>query len=124
MRKPLLILLSLVVAAALVITVGVPMWIAREERISEIPKSGTYTCDALSVSLTFGWPGILTLPDGTAIEVGIDYGRCIMNVSERPLTVAGEYEAHLAHGYVEITFEDLPIPFEPDHSYRFTAISD
>lgn len=124
MKKPLLIFLSLVVAIALVITVGIPMWVSHEERISAIPKSGTYTCEELSASLTFGWPGILTLPDGTTIEFGIDYGRCIMNVSERPLTLDGEYEAHLDQGFVEITFEKLPIPFEPDHPYRFVETTD
>lgn len=124
MKKPIRILLALLIVLALIPAIGLPMWAAHEEKVSQIPKSGTYTCEELSMTLTFGWPGILTLPDGTTIEVGIDYGRCIMNVSERPLTVDGEYEAHLEDGYVEITFEKLPIDFEPDHPYRFTAPSD
>lgn len=124
MKKPLMILLSLLIVLVLIPAIGLQMWIAHEEKVSRIPQSGTYTCEELSMTLTFDWPAILTLPDGTTIEVGIDYGRCIMNVSERPLTVDGAYEAHLEDGYVEITFEKLPIPFEPDHPYRFTAPSD
>lgn len=124
MKKPLLILLALLLVLALIPAIGLPLWSAREKRLSEIPDQGIYTCDELSLTLTFGRTTILTLPDGTAIEAGIDHGRNMMSLTDGVRTLDGRYEAHLEDGYIELTFENLPIPFDPDHPYRFTADAD
>ena len=120
--RPLVILLALALALALIPAIGLPLWAAREENISRIPQSGTYICEELSVSMTFGWPGVLTLPDGETVEFAIDYGRSIRNISGNTLIVEGIYKAHLDEGYVEITFEKLPVEFTPGQAYRFTEI--
>ena len=118
-RMPLMILLGLVVGLVLLVRVGLPMWAAREERISAIPKSGTFVCDDLAVSISFGKGTLLTLPDSTSTEVAIDYGRRITELSEDSSKITGWYEAHLEDGYIEIRFTELPIPFDPEYSYRF-----
>lgn len=122
--RPFMILLALALVLALIPAIGLPLWAAREENISRIPQSGTYICEELSVSMTFGWPGVLTLPDGETVEFAIDHGRSIRNISGNTLIVEGVYEAHLQEGYVEITFEKLPADFTPGHPYRFTEIPD
>lgn len=114
-RTPLLILLVLVIALILLVKVGLPMWAAHKESIAQIPKSGTFTCDALSVSISFGKHTVVTLPDGTTEEATIDYGRRL----RAGTGITGWYEAHLEDGYIEIRFTELSIPFDPDCSYQF-----
>ena len=89
LRGPLLILVTFALVLALIAAVGLPLWAAREQTVSAIPEHGTYTCEELSITLTFGDRTTLTLPEG----------------------------------YIEITFDALPIPFEPDRVYRFTEIT-
>ena len=120
-RTPLLILLALVVSLALLIHFGLPLWVAHEEKVSDIPHSGTYVCEELCVSIPFvyGKDTILTLPDGTEIEVGIEHSRRMVDLHDKSITVVGVYEAHLEEGYIEITFDSLPVPFDADRPYRF-----
>lgn len=124
LRTPLLILLTLAIVLALIPIVGLPMWAAREKTVSAIPGQGTYICDELSLALNFGDQTTLTLPDGAVMEAAIDHGRRIVSLHEGIDTLEGSYEAHLEEGYIELTFDALPVPFNPDQPYRFTAISD
>lgn len=121
LRGPLLILVTFVLV--LIAAVGLPLWVAREKAMSAIPEHGTYTCEKLSITLTFGDRTTLTLPDGAVLEAAIDHGRRMTCTNEDPNTLEGTYEAHLEEGYIEITFDALPIPFESDRTYRFTEIT-
>ena len=124
LRGPLLILVTFALVLALIAAVGLPLWAAREQTVSAIPEQGTYTCEELSITLTFGDRTTLTLPDGSVLEAAIDHGRRIVSLHEGIDTLEGSYEAHLEEGYIELTFDALPVPFNPDQPYRFTAISD
>lgn len=121
LRGPLLILVTFVLV--LIAAVGLPLWVAREKAMSAIPEHGTYTCEKLSITLTFGDRTTLTLPDGAVLEAAIDHGRRMTCPDEGPNAPDGTYEAHLEERYIEITFDALPIPFEPDRTYRFTEIT-
>lgn len=123
LRGPLLILVTFALVLALIAAVGLPLWAAREQTVSAIPEQGTYTCEELSITLTFGNRTTLTLPDGAVLEAAIDHGRRMICPDEGPNALEGTYEAHLEEGYIEITFDALPIPFEPDRTYRFTEIT-
>ena len=121
LRGPLLILVTFVLV--LIAAVGLPLWVAREKAMSAIPEHGTYTCEKLSITLTFGDRTTLTLPDGAVLEAAIDHGRRMTCPDEGPNPPDGTYEAHLEERYIEITFDALPIPFEPDRTYRFIEIT-
>lgn len=121
LRGPLLILVTFVLV--LIAAVGLPLWVAREKAMSAIPEHGTYTCEKLSITLTFGDRTTLTLPDGAVLEAAIDHGRRMTCPDEGPNAPDGTYEAHLEERYIEITFDALPIPFEPDRTYRFIEIT-
>ena len=121
LRGPLLILVTFVLV--LIAAVGLPLWAAREKAMSAIPEHGTYTCEKLSITLTFGDRTTLTLPDGAVLEAAIDHGRRMTCPDEGPNAPDGTYEAHLEERYIEITFDALPIPFEPDRTYRFIEIT-
>lgn len=123
LRGPLLILVTFVLVLALIAAVGLPLWVAREKAMSAIPEHGTYTCEKLSITLTFGDRTTLTLPDGAVLEAAIDHGRRMTCTNEGPNTLEGTYEAHLEERYIEITFDALPIPFESDRTYRFIEIT-
>ena len=123
LRGPLLILVTFALVLALIAAVGLPLWAAREKAMSAIPEQGAYTCEELSITLTFGDRTTLTLPDGAVLEAAIDHGRRMTCTNEGPNTLEGTYEAHLEEGYIEITFDVLPIPFVPDRVYRFTEIT-
>lgn len=121
LRGPLLILVTF--ALVLIAAVGLPLWVAREKAMSAIPEQGAYTCEKLSITLTFGDRTTLTLPDGAVLEAAIDHGRRMTCPDEGPNAPDGTYEAHLEERYIEITFDALPIPFEPDRTYRFIEIT-
>ena len=121
LRGPLLILVTFVLV--LIAAVGLPLWGAREKPMSASPEHGTYTCEKLSITLTFGDRTTLTLPDGAVLEAAIDHGRRMTCPDEGPNAPDGTYEAHLEERYIEITFDALPIPFEPDRTYRFIEIT-
>ena len=123
LRGPLLILVTFALVLALIAAVGLPLWAAREKAMSAIPEHGTYTCEKLSITLTFGDRTTLTLPDGAVLEAAIDHGRRMTCPDEGPNAPDGTYEAHLEERYIEITFDALPIPFESDRTYRFTEIT-
>lgn len=123
LRAPLLILVTLALVLTLILAVGLPAWAAREKAVSEIPEQGTYICEELSVTLTFGSRTTLILPDGAVLEAGIDHGRRMTGLYEGADAMEGTYEAHLEQGYIEIVFDVLPIPFVPDRAYRFTEIT-
>lgn len=74
MKKPILILAAVLAVLLLLPAIGLPLWAAHDAQVSAIPDSGTYVCEELSMSLTFGDTTTLILPDGTQIEVAIDQG--------------------------------------------------
>ncbi|MBQ2921253.1 MAG: hypothetical protein IJE58_08765 [Oscillospiraceae bacterium] len=115
--------MTLALVLALIAAVGLPLWAAREKAMSAIPEQGAYACEELSITLTFGDRTILTLPDGAVLEAAIDHGRRMICPDEGPNALEGTYEAHLEEGCIEITFDALPIPFEPDRAYRFAEIT-
>lgn len=123
LRGPLLILVTFALVLALIAAVGLPLWAAREQTVSAIPEHGTYTCEELSITLTFGDRTTLTLPDGSVLEAAINHGRRMICPDEGPDAPEGTYEAHLEERYIEITFDALPVPFEHDKAYRFTEIT-
>lgn len=119
MKKRIAVAAAILVLAVLLIPWGLRLWVDHQMEISEIPGRGTYTCEELSMSVTFGNGTIVTLPDGAGVEVSIDYGLRVKDLYGSTPAIDGWYKAHLEDGYIEITFESLPVSFEPDHTYRF-----
>ena len=114
-RTPLLILLALVITITLLFRGGLHFWAAHKKSVSAIPQRGTFICDELSMTISFGNHTIITLPDGTAKEAVIDYGNRIQAGND----ISGWYEAHLEVGYIEIQFTKLSVFFDPVRSYQF-----
>lgn len=100
------------------------IWADYLSNTTQIPQSGSYYCNELQLSITFGEETNLVFPDGEVVAIAIDRGSNLQTLNPEDTFVRGSYTSRLSNGYVVIAFESLPIKFAEGRSYRFYLLDE
>ena len=105
---------------------GIKLYFCYDERVSQVPDSGVWRCEELDAEITFGDKRFISLPDGRSLQLEIDYGRHVWVMDPADLQhvyAEGHYTAHLAKGYVTVSFQEYPLSYQEGKEYKFYKIS-
>ena len=100
------------------------IWVDHKEESSKLPESGSYYCEELQLTVTFGKETHLILPDGEAVPIVLDVPLNMMPHNEADTSVFAAYTARLSKGYFVLKFTSLPIEYKEGRAYRFYLIED
>jgi len=100
------------------------IWVDHKEESSKLPESGSYYCEELQLTVTFGRETQLLFPDGEYVALSIDYGGNVRAAFSENIVIHAGYTARLSKGYFILKFSSLPIEFKEGRAYRFYLIED